>query len=137
MCLDGNDNKVNAKVNEVNQHNTRKLKPLPLATIDFEKIATKKLRISAHKAMEIAEKLYNQGYISYPRTETNKFPSTMNLKNLIAQHKDSIIWGDFASNLLDGNFEWPRAGTKDDKAHPPIHPVKLMTSNQNELEFKV
>ena len=30
--------------------------------------------------MEIAEKLYNKGYISYPRTETDKFPSSLNLK---------------------------------------------------------
>jgi DNA topoisomerase-3 len=33
--------------------------------------------------MDIAEKLYNRGYISYPRTETNSFPKTLNLKDLI------------------------------------------------------
>ena len=33
--------------------------------------------------MEIAEKLYNRGYISYPRTETNSFSKTINLKTLI------------------------------------------------------
>lgn len=55
------------------------MKPFPLSTIEFEKLASKKLKISAHKAMEFAEKLYNRGYISYPRTETNKFPPTINL----------------------------------------------------------
>ena len=55
--------------------------------MEFEKLATKKLRISAHQAMEIADKLYNQGYISYPRTETNSFPKTMNLKDLVGNIK--------------------------------------------------
>lgn len=55
-----------------------------MATIEFEKLATKNLRISAHLAMEIAEKLYNKGFISYPRTETNKFSHTMNLKEILS-----------------------------------------------------
>jgi DNA topoisomerase III len=29
--------------------------------------------------MDIAEKLYTKGYISYPRTETDRFPNTYNL----------------------------------------------------------
>jgi DNA topoisomerase III len=43
-------------------------------------------------------------------------------------------------NLLDYNgYEPPRNGTKDDKAHPPIHPVKSMTRQQAEsdLEYKI
>jgi DNA topoisomerase-3 len=30
--------------------------------------------------MKIAEKLYTQGFISYPRTETNIFPPDFNVK---------------------------------------------------------
>jgi DNA topoisomerase III len=37
--------------------------------------------------MEIAEKLYNKGYISYPRTETEIFPDAMNLKELVEIQK--------------------------------------------------
>lgn len=33
--------------------------------------------------MKIAEKLYTQGYISYPRTETNIFPKELDLKPLV------------------------------------------------------
>jgi len=32
-----------------------------------------KLKISSHELMDIAEKLYNSGFISYPRTETDFF----------------------------------------------------------------
>jgi len=35
------------------------------------------------KAMEIAEKLYQRGFISYPRTETNFFSKTIDLTEII------------------------------------------------------
>jgi len=33
--------------------------------------------------MEIAEKLYNKGFISYPRTETEIFTPAINLTELV------------------------------------------------------
>lgn len=33
--------------------------------------------------MKIAEKLYMNGFISYPRTETNAFPSSINPINIV------------------------------------------------------
>lgn len=80
--------------------------------------------------MEIAERLYNQGMISYPRTETNRFPPTMNLKDLVSHQANHPVWGEYARALVNYNFENPRHGSKDDKAHPPIHPVKQITREQ-------
>lgn len=48
-------------------------------TIEMEKLGSKKLKISAKETMKIAEKLYQQGFISYPRTETNIFSPDVNL----------------------------------------------------------
>ncbi|CAD8086641.1 unnamed protein product [Paramecium sonneborni] len=129
----------NAKVINVQQKDVQKWKPYPLCTIEFEKLASKKLKISAHKAMELAEKLYNKGYISYPRTETNKFPPTINLQNIIRDQQNHPIWGDYANKLINSAFEYPKAGNKDDKAHPPIHPVKMMIENeaQNKQEWDI
>ena len=109
----------------VNQSSKPKSKwrPLPMDTVELEKLASRKLKITAKEAMKIAEKLYNRGYISYPRTETNIFPSSMNLNDLIQLQTCDQNWGEFAANLLvDGAH--PRQGTKTDNAHPPIHPTK-------------
>lgn len=76
--------------------------------------------------MEIMEKLYNKGFLSYPRTETNCYNKTINLRNLIGNLTGSNDFGNFAQRLENGE-QWrgPRNGRLDDKAHPPIHPVKL------------
>lgn len=47
-----------AKVISVSKKETIKYKPYPLTTVDFQKMASSKLKISAQEAMDIAEKLY-------------------------------------------------------------------------------
>ena len=59
----------------------------------MEKSASRKLRINAKETMAIAEKLYTQGFISYPRTETNQFPKDFNLTELIDKQMGDSSWG--------------------------------------------
>ncbi|KAL0931854.1 DNA topoisomerase [Colletotrichum truncatum] len=112
-----------AKVTKVQEKPTRKWKPLPLTTVELQKAATRLLRMSGQQAMTVAENLYNKGFISYPRTETDRFDKGMDLKALIRKQTPHERWGQYAQGLLDGNFSQPREGRHDDKAHPPIHPV--------------
>ena len=59
----------------------------------MEKLASRKLRINAKETMKVAEKLYTQGYISYPRTETNMFPKDMDLTALVTEQTRDPNWG--------------------------------------------
>ena len=43
--------------------------------------------------MKIAEKLYTQGFISYPRTETNQFPKELDLMTLCQAQTQDPNWG--------------------------------------------
>lgn len=99
-----------------------------------------------------ASKLYQRGLLSYPRTESDQYDAAFNFSPLIklqsvdgeygafAQRSVSVfvlaLWfsafhldlrSDSSSSLvirlLDGEFERPRDGKKNDKAHPPIHPT--------------
>jgi DNA topoisomerase-3 len=112
-----------AKVSRVQEKPTKKWKPLPLTTVELQKMASRFLRMNSQKAMEVAEKLYNKGFISYPRTETDRFDPGMNLRALVDKQTGDQRWGPFAQNLMNGGFNQPRQGRNDDKAHPPIHPV--------------
>lgn len=112
-----------AKVAKVQEKPTKKWKPLPLTTVELQKMATRFLRITGHQAMDVAEKLYQRGFISYPRTETDRFDKGMNLRALVQKQTQDGRWGPFAQDLVDGGFQQPRNGKHDDKAHPPIHPI--------------
>ncbi|KAH6850274.1 DNA topoisomerase [Chaetomium sp. MPI-CAGE-AT-0009] len=112
-----------AKVTKVQEKPTKKWKPLPLTTVEMQKMATRFLRMTGQQAMTVAEKLYNKGFISYPRTETDRFDKGMDLRALVRKQTQDNRWGAFAQNLVDGGFQQPRQGRHDDKAHPPIHPI--------------
>jgi len=112
-----------AKVMKVKEKETKKWKPLPLTTVELQKMATRFLGMTGQQAMTVAEKLYNKGFISYPRTETDRFDKGMDLKALVRKQTQDQRWGQFAQHLLDGGFQQPRQGKHDDKAHPPIHPI--------------
>ncbi|XP_061849050.1 DNA topoisomerase 3-alpha isoform X1 [Colius striatus] len=130
-----------ATVVEVGSKPKSKWRPLPLDTVELEKLASRKLKINAKETMRIAEKLYTQGFISYPRTETNIFPKELNLSALVQQQTQDPNWGAFAQRILDQGGPTPRSGTKSDQAHPPIHPTKysanLQGNEQRLYEFIV
>lgn len=136
-------NAKTAKVTKMEKKPTSKWKPLPLTTLELQTNGTKYLRMNSQRVMQIAEALYTKGFISYPRTETDRFDQGMDLRALVQKQTQAPNWGQYAQGLLNGGFQWPRAGRHDDKAHPPIHPVNyvapgaLNSEEQRLYEFVV
>ena len=112
-----------AEVTKVQEKPASKWRPLPLTTVELQKNAGRFLQMNGNEAMIAAESLYQKGFISYPRTETDRFDKGMDLMTLVQKQIPDNRWGAFAQNLFNGAFKQPRAGSHDDKAHPPIHPV--------------
>ncbi|KAB1210515.1 DNA topoisomerase 3-alpha [Morella rubra] len=78
----------------------------------------------------VAEDLYQAGFISYPRTETDSFSQRTDLHAIVQEQQRHPVWGSYALRLLDpaeGLWRNPSNGGHDDKAHPPIHPTKLFS----------
>lgn len=117
---------------------TSRSKPVPLATVELQKRASRFLHMASERTMAVAEELYQRGIISYPRTETQVFSDGFDLMGMVQEHANHAQWGGFATRLLNGEFEKPRAGQHDDKAHPPIHPTKCVDMESlNEEQRKV
>jgi len=101
--------------------------PAPLSTLELQKAATRRnvVGLSGDRVMKLAEELYQAGYISYPRTETDGFNSDTDVVALVQAHADHPAWGPYARRLLSGElYRFPRAGGHNDRAHPPIHPTR-------------
>ncbi|KIJ68114.1 hypothetical protein HYDPIDRAFT_83606 [Hydnomerulius pinastri MD-312] len=115
-----------ARVVKVTQKNTKKwqvAKPLPLTTVELQKAGSRLLKLAPKKVLDIAEKLYQQGFLSYPRTETDQYDPQFDFMTLIGKQTVDPAWGAFATGLQEGAFIQPRRGKNNDKAHPPIHPT--------------
>ncbi|KAG6840476.1 hypothetical protein C0991_006459 [Blastosporella zonata] len=112
-----------ARVTKVAKKETKKWKPLPLTTVELQKAGSRLLRLAPKKVLDIAEKLYQQGFISYPRTETDQFDPQFDFMALVQKQSVDPTWGNFATALTQGAGCPPRKGKNNDKAHPPIHPT--------------
>ena len=84
--------------------------------------------------MKTAELLYNKGFISYPRTETNSFKPFTNFKKLIEFQRDHETLSKYANSLLSNRIYPPREGPKNDNSHPPIYPAKALNRNALDLD---
>ncbi|KAG8383914.1 hypothetical protein BUALT_Bualt04G0063600 [Buddleja alternifolia] len=117
-----------ATVTNVRQQEKLKYPPHPLSTIELEKRASRYFRMSSEHTMKVAEDLYQAGFISYPRTETDCFSVRTDLHTIVQEQQGHPVWGSYAQRLLDpeaGLWRNPSGGGHDDKAHPPIHPTKF------------
>jgi DNA topoisomerase-3 len=85
-----------ATVTKVKSKSTSKWKPLPLTTVELQKVACRVLNMSGHQIMSVAEGLYNQGLISYPRTETDQYDAGFDFRSLIELQIPDRIWGQYA-----------------------------------------
>ena len=133
----------NCKIISVIKKEKKKYRPYPLNTVEMTKIISRKLHINSKEAMDIAEKLYRDGLISYPRTETQRYKPTelSGLKKFVEELQQSLEYGQYCQKLLneqDNRYNNPKMGKGDDKAHPPIHPVRYSgNENLNQKEKKI
>ncbi|HEY9205826.1 MAG TPA: DNA topoisomerase I [Candidatus Methanoperedens sp.] len=109
--------------------------PTPFSTTEFLRAASS-LGISAANAMRIAEFLYVNGFISYPRTDNTVYPQTLDTKSIIESFLNTEF-REYAEKLLSGNLT-PTRGKKETTDHPPIHPATPVKRNDlKEDEWKI
>ncbi len=94
--------------------------PAPFDTTGFIAAASG-LGFSAANAMRIAEWLYINGFISYPRTDNTVYPASIDLRALVSLFA-SGAFAEEAKRLLQGKMV-PTRGKRSTTDHPPIYPT--------------
>ncbi len=96
--------------------------PVPFSTTLFLMEANK-LGLTASQAMKIAEDLYQDGYISYPRTDNTVYPQSLGLRNILEKLRKSDFAKE-AEEILAQETIRPSRGKRSTTDHPPIYPVE-------------
>ncbi len=110
-----------ATVLEFAEEATRRRPPIPFSTTLFVAEATR-LGLGAARVMRIAEDLYTQGIISYPRTDNTVYPRGLGLKTLAEKFREGPF-ADAAEIVLSQPTFRATRGRTETTDHPPIYPT--------------
>ena len=89
--------------------------PFDLTTLQTE--SYKFFKIKPSQTLQLAQKLYLAGLISYPRTSSQKLPTSLKYKEILKK-----LSANFKETSLCKRTR-PAEGNKSDPAHPAIHPT--------------
>uniref|UniRef100_A0A7N0TSD1 DNA topoisomerase n=1 Tax=Kalanchoe fedtschenkoi TaxID=63787 RepID=A0A7N0TSD1_KALFE len=116
------------KVTDMSEKQESKTRPSGLNTVNLLKVASSALGLGPQMAMQIAERLYTQGFISYPRTESTSYPLSFDFKGALGPLVKDPTCGPYVQQLLNSGHLKARQGT-DAGDHPPITPMRLATED--------
>eukprot|EP00980_Cylindrotheca_fusiformis_P023988 scaffold11292_cov116-Cylindrotheca_fusiformis.AAC.2 len=122
---------ASAVVNDVNEDPLVVAPPFGLNTVALLEAGSKAMGMSPKQVMNVAEKLYSAGFISYPRTETTRYdPNGFDVRSVLRQHAKHEAWGRSATYLLRTKYAKsgrPPLRGRDVGDHPPITPLRAST----------
>ena len=83
--------------------------------------------LSPARTMRIAESLYMDGYISYPRVDNTVYPSSLDLAEVVKTISANPAYYDYCQELLKKGKLTATRGNKEETDHPPIYPTAKAT----------
>jgi len=99
--------------------------PHPFNLPDLQTEAYRVYKVSPYRTQKIAEDLYLEALISYPRTNSQKLPPTLNNKEILSKIALNTKYRDLVEGILHETrgVLRPNNGSMDDPAHPAIYPT--------------
>ncbi|MDO5043281.1 MAG: DNA topoisomerase I [Slackia sp.] len=96
--------------------------PVPFNTTSLMAAAAAE-GLSPARTMRIAESLYMDGYISYPRVDNTVYPESLDLEGTVKKLSDVAVYRPHCQELLAKDKLVATRGKKETTDHPPIHPT--------------
>ncbi len=98
--------------------------PAPFNTTSLMAAASS-VGIKPARTMRIAESLYMNGFISYPRVDNTVYPAKLDLAATLKMLCGNPAYKPYAQELLAKGTLTPTRGKQETTDHPPIHPTGL------------
>ena len=96
--------------------------PVPFNTTGLI-VAANSIGFSAVKTINVAESLYMNGFISYPRTDNTVYPNSLNLRETTKILQQVPAFKEAALEVNRQEKINPSRGNKRSTDHPPIYPT--------------
>lgn len=96
--------------------------PVPFNTTSLMAAAASE-GLSPARTMRIAESLYMDGFISYPRVDNTVYPESLDLEGTVRKLADVAVYRPYCQELLAKGKLVATRGKKETTDHPPIHPT--------------
>ena len=109
--------------------------PFDLTTLQTESYRC--FGIAPKDTLAIAQNLYIEGYISYPRTSSQKLPKEIGFIEILKALQKLVEYKELCAILLAKKELVPNEGKKSDPAHPAIYPTGVAPKISNPREKKV
>ena len=126
-------------ISQMVQRNNNLGPPTPFNLTNLQKEAYRIFKMPPITTLFVAESLYLAGLISYPRTSSQKLPSSIGYKQILDQlrtnhfkHDEDII-----KDLLKRKYLVPYQGNEEDPAHPAIYPTGIKEKKLNLLQRRI
>jgi DNA topoisomerase I len=110
------------EVSEVSKTVFKQPPPLPFNLGDMQKEAYRVFGFTPSRTLQIAERLYLDALISYPRTSSQRLPASINHRQILSNVGKMQEYSALVDELLRAELR-PREGDKIDSAHPAIYPT--------------
>lgn len=101
----------------------RQKPPTPFNITDLQTEAYQFFRYTPIRTQDIAQSLYSEGWISYPRTSSQELPEKIGYDKILKALTQLKVYRTLATDLLQRTRLWPREGEKRDPAHVAIYPT--------------
>ena len=111
-----------ARVTDVERKSRQQRPPTPFNTTSLQAAAAAE-GISPARTMRLAESLYMDGLISYPRVDNTVYPRSLDLKGVVKMLSGVPQYAPVASQLLGQSKLVATRGKQETTDHPPIYPT--------------
>jgi len=108
--------------------------PFDLTSLQIE--AYRVFRITPKQTLQVAQQLYTDALISYPRTSSQKLPPQLNYKKLLSDLTKQKDYSELAFEILNSKLT-PNEGQKTDPAHPAIYPTGEIPRSLSSYQKKI